>query len=203
MCLIISNEFPNEYTLSKAHFSYAWKRNPDGFGILYLDEMNVIKTMSESKAWNLISTGRPYIAHFRFGTSGKYGKTSLHPFPIKAKSGIHWLFHNGVVSGLGDNLKSDTSHLAHLMERAGEKYWDYLLENESGRNRFALVYPDSFVEYFGDWHDIEGSMQSNALLAPLDWKDWKAEAAEAETPGYPYLSWMGETQKIQEDFEAF
>lgn len=93
MCVIIVNKDGKK--LPNGIVAQAMAINPDGFGIAYLDgDLEVIKTMDYTEAFEHVQSGRPYVAHFRYTTRGATNQDKCHPFP----SGDGVMFHNGTVN---------------------------------------------------------------------------------------------------------
>lgn len=97
--------------------------NPHGLGVLWLDDWNV--TYHDSSDFMMLSTERPYIAHFRYATIGAINQENCHPFNINDEE---ILFHNGTVHNLGDKEKTDTQHMAEILSDIPKNRWAEVLE---------------------------------------------------------------------------
>lgn len=158
MCLIIHK--PDATSVIPADYiDNAEDKNPDGFGIVYLDNNEHITTMDYTYARMLIEQDRPLVAHYRYATKGPVNIGNCHPFVIE-QDGDHMLFSNGTVSTLGSSTKCDTLVVAEILEATPKKYWGKCLAFTD--TRFAIVDPDSNVERYGKWHERDGIYYSKA-----------------------------------------
>jgi gamma-glutamylaminecyclotransferase len=144
MCLIIHN--PTGKQVSPSIISNAFEKNPDGFGITYLDTGETVKTLKEGRAKELLKTDRPFVCHFRYATRGKISKANCHPFEFSGNQ----LYSNGTVP-LGCDKKTDTEAVAEILDRTPEKYWSDLLSLTD--TRFLVVKDTLEVIKYGLWHE--------------------------------------------------
>jgi len=98
------------------------RQNPDGYGALltFPDGTYVLYKDSDSKA---ILTNQAFFddwekadncyLHFRYATHGAVNFENCHPFDV---GNNRWLFHNGIITGLGSKDVSDSGTLAALMK---------------------------------------------------------------------------------------
>lgn len=104
MCLIILANDPK--SLKYDDLETAYKRNSDGFGVMYINKSNKFiadkftpKNFSELKNFFNIhkSNAKNKLAmHFRFTTEGKTNKKNCHPFiSYKSNDRIISMMHNG------------------------------------------------------------------------------------------------------------
>lgn len=162
MCLIIhkpdADSVIDEFILDNAE-----NINPDGFGIVYTDTNECVRTMDYETARELISVARPFVAHYRYATRGTVNKQGCHPYVISHVSpdetDVVRLFSNGTVADLGDDNLCDTKVVAKMLERIPVEHWaDVLSMTET---RFAICANDH-VQRFGDWHERDGVYYSKA-----------------------------------------
>lgn len=169
MCLLIasrSGQCPPKEVCENAS-----KVNDDGFGIAFPSKTKksviILKwaTMDiegQYKILQSISRKGPYIAHWRYGTSGPNNQELAHPFQV---SDVCAFAHNGVMSSL-DLIpgKSDTATLVEWFKKAGIRTIKETVEsikkiptNILGGNKFAAISNDGEVEIHGEavgtWKD--------------------------------------------------
>lgn len=154
MCLIIHK--PNANSEIPEHYiDNAETINPDGFGIVFTDTNECIRTMDYNYARELVLVERPFVAHYRYATRGTINKDNCHPYHIKQFSR---LFSNGTVGNLGDKQLCDTAVVAGYLKWTPKKHWaDMLSMTET---RFAITHADGTVERHGDWHEKNGVFYS-------------------------------------------
>ena len=164
MCLIIYK--PKAKTkIDPSIIKRAEVKNPDGFGITFLDDGETIKTLDYDLAWKLIHEKRPLVAHYRFATVGFIDRSNCHPFPTG--SGKLLVYSNGTVSGLGSEETTDTQAVAEILTRVPRKYHHEILSMTE--TRFAIVdVRDGSVNLHGNWHKRKGLWYSkdNCFHAP-------------------------------------
>lgn len=154
MCLIIHK--PNKEAIIPDHIlDNAELINPDGFGIVYTDTNQCIRTMDYNYARELILAERPFVAHYRYATRGNINKNNCHPYHVK---NFIRLFSNGTVADLGDDNTCDTAVVAKYLNQSPVKCWDKLLSMTE--TRFAITYPDGHVSRHGVWHEKDGVFYS-------------------------------------------
>ena len=157
MCLIIHK--PKAKTqLNPAYIDNAETKNPDGFGIVYLDNLECITTMDYEEARKLIEQERPFVAHYRYATKGPVTQENCHPFYIEQPE--RWLFSNGTVAELGSKDTCDTKVVCDLLAQTPEQYWNAMLSFTD--TRFAIVNEDGKVKRHGKWHKREGIYYSKS-----------------------------------------
>jgi predicted glutamine amidotransferase len=97
MCVIIvkqqKQQTPTDVIKTSARI------NPDGLGIVWLDTYEI--TYHKSSEYMVLDTTRPFIAHFRYATIGKVGRSNTHPFQCGPNSN-EYLMMNGHIHGLGN-----------------------------------------------------------------------------------------------------
>jgi len=91
----------------------SWQGNHDGEGYIALNKSGFISCKSEKKL--KYSIGCYFISsHQRFSTSGKKDSGNAHPHSTKHLE----VQHNGIFSGLGNGVRSDTAEFAGMLEKA-------------------------------------------------------------------------------------
>lgn len=122
MCVIYFAK--NKATLrARAHLPEAANRNPDGVGAMWLkqgQQIHVVRRLKSADYEQVLAEIPDDVSfglHFRYGTSGGVTLDNVHPFLMHG--GQVCLMHNGVVSGMGGNGRSDTREvcediLAHI-----------------------------------------------------------------------------------------
>lgn len=115
MCVIIAHKI-GERAVGKADFFKYGHSNGDGFGLMWVDNndiLQVYKTMKLEELWEkyvgtmaIWSSTSPVCVHFRLGTSGGTNLEMCHPFLVDETVGF---MHNGVMNIEHDiNKVSDT-----------------------------------------------------------------------------------------------
>jgi len=133
MCLIIHN--PLNRPVAKTIIEDAFWQNQDGFGIFYHDTGEIVRTMSQDRAWEIMETlDRGYTCHFRYSTSGKIGKKQCHPFHIDDQ---YSLMMNGTIERLVSAKSVDTQELCKILAGLDEERILDILRTYSCR--FALL----------------------------------------------------------------
>lgn len=150
MCLIIHKPTA-ELVIPDTYLDNAEQINPDGFGIVYTDTNECVRTMDYNYARELILAERPFVAHYRYATRGVINKQSCHPYHV---ANYMRLFSNGTVANLGDKQTCDTAVVAENLKRIPSKYWSDLLSMTE--TRFAITHPDGTVQRHGIWHEKDG-----------------------------------------------
>lgn len=156
MCLIIHN--PKAKTIPLDYIDAAMCMNPDGFGIFYHDTAEIVYSMSEVEIEQLLDTGRPYTAHFRYATSGPVSKANCHPFDI---DDTYALMMNGTIERLVSKKSVDTLELCKILNGLSEaKILDVLRTYPA---RFALLNKKSGEAIIVNrdlWHKRGGALYS-------------------------------------------
>jgi len=118
MCLLINK--PADVHFTRAHIEDFYKRNDDGFGIMYA-ENNVIHTVKivgtvddVFDTYMQYADHRECAMHFRMKTHGDIDLDNCHPYEVFGKESGYplYLMHNGVLfnGNTADTTKSDTWH---------------------------------------------------------------------------------------------
>ena len=163
--------------------------NKDGFGIVYLDNGEMIKTMDYEYADELVQASRPFVAHYRYTTRGKTCEDNCHPFPFESGGeSDSWLFANGTVADLGNKTKTDSQVVAEYLDVIPEEYWSKVLSMTDVR--FATVRPADpkasvamKVQRYGNWHQHGGVWYSKKNVLP--------GSAEFNRHNSPYSCYAG------------
>jgi gamma-glutamylaminecyclotransferase len=163
MCVIIVKH--NDRIIKHSTLVASAAKNPDGLGILWLDNYKLEKIPSEN--YKKLLTKRPFIAHFRFATVGKVNLKNCHPFSIDEDN---LLFQNGTVPGLGNKVKTDTQHLAEILSRSNSKDWAGILEMTDCRYVIANQKDETYKIYNPKmWHyDEQGILYSKSNVLNLE-----------------------------------
>lgn len=157
MCLIIYKKTANQEIPSHI-LDNAEKKNPDGFGISFLDgNYETVKTMDYKEARKLVEMKRPFVAHYRYTTKGATNEENCHPFAGKKRFSTFQLYSNGTVEQYGTDEKTDTEEVKELLERAPRSHWESILRMSV--TRFAIVEKNK-VTVTGDWIEKEGILYS-------------------------------------------
>ena len=154
MCIAIVNQ-PN-YFIPKQQLKNAWDNNNHGAGIAYVDNGKVMtyhepysfEDFFEEYEFIRELTDAPMLIHFRIATHGK-GIDMLHPHSVT--EGSVSLIHNGVISGLGNTIVSDTREFAEMLSK---------------------FYPDNvdFIDHVGIEAMALALLGKTNKVALLDWR---------------------------------
>jgi len=162
MCLIIHKPKADS-TIEEFILDNAERINPDGFGIVYTDNNECVRTMDYETARELISAPRPFVAHYRYATRGTINKRGCHPYVITSMSqdndNIVRLFSNGTVADLGNETLCDTKVVAQMLTRIPNQHWADVLSMTD--TRFAIC-DQNGVQRHGEWHERGGVWFSKA-----------------------------------------
>jgi predicted glutamine amidotransferase len=114
MCLIVERK--KGQTLTKEFFDNVWKRNNDGWGIMWVSGKGARKKAKASKGltfdkfWetfnNLQNADVPCMVHMRYNTHGDTNIDMCHPF--KVADGVY-MMHNGVVDVVTEDYNQKNS----------------------------------------------------------------------------------------------
>lgn len=181
MCVIaighkstISNGLNFEDTLEEMLIA-----NPDGFGCIYHSkgsEPKTIKTIDENFIYDnpeiiqAIKNSDTFVLHFRLATHGIIEDKQCHPFQVDENA---WIVHNGVISGLGNDLVSDTYQLAEICSHLPMGETIRLLEcfNASGNGKYTYIWYDKHADKLntiaiGHFEKYYGLFVSNLNFLP-------------------------------------
>jgi len=199
MCLIIhkpkANSIIEEFIIDNAE-----RINPDGFGIVYTDTNECVRTMNYETARELISAQRPFVAHYRYATRGTINKNGCHPYVITSMSqdsnNIVRLFSNGTVADLGDDQLCDTKVVAQMLMRIPSNHWNDVLSMTD--TRFAIC-DDSGVQRHGEWHERNGVWFSKANCFHKSYQKTVGYSYSSDHYTYPYSGVDGKYWYEEED----
>ena len=188
MCLIIlANDLKS---LSYSDLETAYKRNSDGFGVMYINKENkfvsdkfVPKNFTEVKNFFNVhkSQTNKMAIHFRFTTEGKTNKKNCHPFiSYKSDNRIIGMMHNGArlpIPLIHPNC-SDTWHfnqhylksvLANNPNAILKEEYQKELGNHIGNDK--MVFLDSQTSKFIIINEDEGNYKGSNWYSNTYWKD--------------------------------
>jgi gamma-glutamylcyclotransferase (GGCT)/AIG2-like uncharacterized protein YtfP len=154
MCVIIVKD--NDKTIESSILVKSSLINPDGLGVIWLDDWTIDRYNSND--YDVLNTSRPFIAHFRYATVGKVCIENTHPFTINNKE---VLMQNGSLKGLGSKDMVDGDELAKILSHVPKQYWAKILELTDNRFLTANVVDKTYDLYNADqWVEHKGSMYS-------------------------------------------
>lgn len=173
MCIAIL-QICNAKEINKESFFAYGNSNPDGFGLMWVDEndkLQSFKTLVLQESYDKYKSvfanynnKSPILVHFRLGTHGKKDLTNCHPFYVNENLGF---IHNGVfnvqkVGSVGDEF-SDTYSFNELILKPVGKDAMYnqttidLISDFIGWNKILMIDTDRnyiiYNEGEGDWSD--------------------------------------------------
>ena len=165
MCIIVVNKEGRD--IAAPIIDKCVTNNPHGFGIYFLDDKRLHKTMDMDEARYMLASRRPYVAHCRYATVGEKTVDNVHPFEVQEDA---FLFHNGTVrTRPEDTTKSDSWALAQLISRydpMGDEVQHILEMTDS---RFCIVKGNEFKLFNEDlWHEHDGVMYSKDNVLPSE-----------------------------------
>lgn len=173
MCIIAYK--PKGQEVDYRDLSDQWDTNPDGAGLAYFDKGRLVVDKGHMNKDTFFAAlaglkGFDVVYHLRLATHGLTNRHQTHPFVVSPKphnakalkpKGKQCIFHNGVITGLGDNLISDTidfiaSVVARIPDNAGRIK---ALSAVSG-SRFAYL-ADGEIYLVGNFTTRNGLKYSN------------------------------------------
>jgi gamma-glutamylcyclotransferase (GGCT)/AIG2-like uncharacterized protein YtfP len=161
MCVIIIKQVGLQVT--DATLKKASTINPDGLGIVWLDTFET--TYHKSNEYMVLSTDRPYIAHFRYATVGAVGISNTHPF-VCGKNTNEYLMMNGTIRGLGNHADCDSKVLAISLGDISRNKWKKKLEEYDSRFVTINVRNRTFQVYNKKlWTVVDGVWYSKDSVA--------------------------------------
>lgn len=119
MCIAILN---TKSTLPSGYIKNSWDNNNQGGGLLFVraGKLDTFKTYNYKEFLNKYNELRKdkkiktIVLHFRIATSGFEKYVNLHPFLVRNDLGF---VHNGIISGLGNNERSDTYEFNETLKK--------------------------------------------------------------------------------------
>ena len=207
MCLIIAS--PDGKPVPSSQLDQIWSSNSDGFGIMFPasnERIAIRKTMKQGEVKRLLdqAEGKPYVAHWRFGTSGGISRRNCHPFDIVPTRLA--MAHNGVFQGLNEYRpdRSDTWHFVQdylrpyvaSTEDLSQPIIKGTIETVAKGQRLAFLDGKGQITLFGEqlgyWDTANNLWYSNSYWKPyvsrvsrLPW--WEDSDYEYAT----YYEWDG------------
>ena len=108
MCIAIYK--PADQTITKATLAECFNSNSDGAGFMYVEDKKLHMQKGFFKFEEFYEAYKPHenkqaVIHFRIKTHGPVAVENCHPFHINKGLGF---VHNGIISGFGSALHSDT-----------------------------------------------------------------------------------------------
>ena len=197
MCVIVYKE-KNKELPSEKILQQCWQHNPHGAGFMFNHDKKVhivkglmtfkkfIKFLNRfDKEFDLKS--KSVVIHFRIGTSGGLKENVCHPFPLANNYELLNKFgaivsnvgiaHNGVISGFGNDLHSDTQEFIkeimypiYKLNRSfykDENLIRIIKESSRNTNKFAIMDSYGFVKLVGNFQKVKGYWFSNTLWQPI------------------------------------
>ena len=154
MCIIIVKD--NDKTIESSILVKSSLINPDGLGVIWLDDWTIDRY--ESDDYEILNTSRPFIAHFRYATVGKVCIENTHPFTINNEE---VLMQNGSLKGLGSKDVVDGDELAKILGHVPKEYWAKILELTDNRFLTANLLEKTYDIYNADkWIENDKSFYS-------------------------------------------
>ena len=205
MCIAIMK--PQGKIISKKTLQECYKNNPDGAGFMFSSnkELHIKKGYFDFKEF--YEEYKKYqdkkcVIHFRIKTHGKIDKDNCHPFRINNSLAF---IHNGIISGFGGNVKSDTVEfneqvLQGLVSKWGnlslfEKPVTKLIQASIGHSK--LVFLDRhnnhniINENMGEWHKGVWYSNTSYKKSKYDYTKW---SWNKDDDYQPYTNLWGKKQ---------
>jgi len=178
MCVIIYK--PEGMVIEKETVRNYWVVNNDGAGYGIYDNKNLffrkgimsLKELEEEiDKLNKKHRKSRIVLHLRAVSKGKECKEMTHPFSLTPRQNTSLegisknplLFHNGTITSLGDNEKSDTYQLAELLGKIWNKTKDKDLIKDCLKilnQRFVVMYTDGDILLINMIKDDDGCYYS-------------------------------------------
>lgn len=172
MCVIVIK--PADVAIERTDLEAMFRRNRDGMGMAYFLDDGSVRIdkgyMTETAAVNAVMEHmeKSLVIHFRLTTHGKTCQEQCHPFVVsrdvkEAKTldrADCVLFHNGVISGYGNDKISDTIHFAcQVLSRIPDATVKQEVLCLTG-DKFALL-QEGKIYLVGEFKEYKGLMCSN------------------------------------------
>ena len=205
MCLIILNQ--KGKSIPENVIYNAETKNPDGFGILYLDTLDIVKTDDYDIAKDLLNTKRPFACHYRYATVGEINEANMHPIEFSNSNNKYCLFTNGTYSGLGNKDISDTKELSNILSEIPSKYWLKVLSLSETRALIINLDTGNIIRH-GDWHkkgkvlysksNCFGRKQNNIIN--WDNYNYKSNNYKSYTNSYKYKEYYNSAYDLESEY---
>jgi hypothetical protein len=206
MCIAILNA---KGVITDNELKNSWDNNPEGAGMLFSDNGKLY----EFKSYNFDEFKKRYktvrasiqgkiVLHFRIATSGHEKYVNLHPFFVSENLGF---VHNGIISGLGDNLRSDTFHFNEMLKRLPNDF----LKNEVQRELISSYIGSSKLLFLnskgghdiineeagkwenGNWFSNDSHKRNNDFV----WFGNEKRSKTGKSAGWDYWAYKYETEE--------
>lgn len=177
MCVIVYKpkgiELPDENTLRKC-----WNYNNDGAGVAWIErgwieirkgfmEFEELMEFLNKKDW----TKKTLILHFRAVSKGAKIPLMTHPFTIQEKNRLVYktknmtIFHNGTISGFGNETNSDTYEFTKWLGQlktmgVTEKALIEIIRRIGYLDKFLVITPKK-IYMIGRWYEKNNCYYSN------------------------------------------
>lgn len=175
MCVIVHK--PSGETVSKQTLADMWRANPHGAGLAYLTEYGIcvdkgLMTLAElERSLDELGPQPDVVFHLRVATHGRINRGQTHPFVIAQEIGqakglklddYHHavVFHNGVISGFGDDDYSDTLRFVTQVLSVIPDHARVPLLDLVG-SKFVVFTSDGTINRCGTFHKVDGLYVSN------------------------------------------
>lgn len=178
MCVIVYK--PKNIAISLKTINLMWDSNPDGAGIAVVDAKDgthVYKGYRDAESLHAdVRTLQAHnvVLHFRWATHGLINTENCHPFVLSkdiAESNMEAfttnkpvLFHNGVISGYGDELISDTADFTTSVLSRLTDTKEVIRLLQTTYSKYILVHKNK-VQFVGKFEKYKGLQVSNLDFA--------------------------------------
>ena len=207
MCIAIMK--PQGKIIPKKTLEECYRNNPDGAGFMFSSNKQLHIKKGYFKFKDFYEAYKKYedkkcAIHFRIKTHGKIDETNCHPFNVNGSLGF---IHNGIISGYGNNDKSDTIEfneqvLQGLVNKWGnlslfEKPVTKLIQSTIGYSK--LVFLDRhnnhhiINEDMGEWHKGVWYSNSSYKKPKYDYTKWSWNKNK-HNDYQPYTNLWGQKQ---------
>lgn len=164
MCVIIIKKKGRD--LPKEVIERSASINPHGLGVVWLDNYNV--TYHKSREYEVLFTDRPFIAHFRYATVGKVGRSNTHPF-VCGRQKDELLMMNGHICGIGNANDCDSKLLARALGEVSRPRWSDELSKYACRfvtvntkkRTYQMYNKHLWTEHDGVWYSKTNVIERN------------------------------------------
>ena len=193
MCIAIMKSANKK--ISKSTLRRCYDANPDGAGFMYAEDKKLVVKKGYFTFKEFYKEYKPHgdkqaLIHFRIKTHGPIDKDNCHPFLVNNSLGF---IHNGIISGYGSNIKSDTiefneSILQKIVSKHGNNsLFDdpmvELIENVIGYSK--LVFLDRHGNY-KIMNETKGNWSDGVWYSNGSWMKPKPVKANPNYLSYPY-----------------
>lgn len=205
---------------SKAIVENMWYSNPDGAGLMYVDDNSVVirkgymaltdlERALDSLRREIDVFNTPIVLHFRIGTHGKNTAENTHPFPISEN--IHALektrarvpvavAHNGIIAitprkNISDTMEYILTQMSPLYKLKKDFYLyeaGLTLVKNAIKSKMAFLDGEGRIETIGDFITAaDGLVYSNSSYLPMiNYAKWDISATAPTMGNYKLLVWL-------------